>query len=202
MIKIALRGHGIPFSRMYAQNLPWLTREPLDIPAGFESLKQERIELIGLLVRAAVAVRATSMVRTNPGSRMGARRAPASSPSCVFGPKANAEAKADHLAHDRWVYRSRKAIVGAKPQFGALRQAEVADVARACEHMKPLFAPGPAKSLRPRPLVKASLAAMSRSSPPGLSPFPGLSPKTCVGLFGFAQRHPSVLSPPLWARRA
>ena len=59
--------------------------------------------------------------------------------------------------------------------------------------IKPLFAPGPAKSLRPRPLFKASLAAMSRSSPPGLA-FSWIVAETCVGLFGFRAAHPSVLS--------
>ena len=47
--------------------------------------------------------------------------------------RANAKAEADHLAHDRWVV----AFEGdsrAKSQFGALRQAKVADVARAREH--------------------------------------------------------------------
>ena len=56
-------------------------------------------------------------------ARAAAKLAPA-----VFGPKANAEAKADHLAHDRRVVAF-KGDSGSKSQFGALRQAKVADVA-------------------------------------------------------------------------
>lgn len=89
--------------------------------------------MVGLLVRAAVARSRDfdgayeSRLKNGSKARAGAKLAPA-----VFGPKANAEAKADHLAHDRWVI-ALEGDCGAKPQFGALRQAEVANVARACE---------------------------------------------------------------------
>lgn len=139
-------------------------------------------------------VRATSMVRTNPGSRMGARRAPApSSPQLCSGQKPTPRPRPIILRTTDGLSLS-KAIVGRNPSLAHCDRQRLLMLREPASIMKPLFCIWASEIASSRPLAKASLAAMSRSSPPGLSPFPGLSRKPASA--------PRLRRRSLWVRRA
>ena len=126
---------------------------------------------------------------------MGARRAPApSSPQLCSGQKPTPRPRPIILRTTDGLSLS-KAIVGRNPSLAHCDRQRLLMLREPASMMKPLFCIWTSEIASPRPLAKASLAAMSRSSPPGLSPFPGLSRKPESGSLISRSARSSVSSP-------